>query len=100
MRSELPIGLARLARTLVPVTGPMDSSNSNTQGTEPSAANYALAFAVDGPLANCWVHTVHDPSVPLKVAGNEVVGEVVYRFSIEAGRPTLRLATDPTLRSE
>ena len=100
MRSELPIGLARLARTLVPVTGPMDSSNSNTQGAEPSAANYAPAFAVDGPLANCWVHTVHDPSVPLKVAGNEVVGEVVYRFSIEAGRPTLRLATDPTLRSE
>jgi hypothetical protein len=82
------------------VTGPVSSSNGGIHGTEQPAANYAPAFAVDGPLADCWVHTVHDPSGPLTVSGNEMVSEVVYRFSVEEGLSTLRLATDASARSE
>ncbi|MEK7423983.1 MAG: hypothetical protein AAB131_09110 [Actinomycetota bacterium] len=69
-------------------------SNDGIEGTERPADNYAAAYAVDGPLADCWVHTVHDPLVALTVGGNNIDGEVVYRFSVEEGRPTLRLASD------
>jgi hypothetical protein len=55
---------------------------------------WAPAYAVDGPLGGSWVYTVHDPRAPLTVRGNEIDGEVVYAFTVEGGRPTLRVVDD------
>ena len=75
------------------MAGPPRISNGGSEGAD-SPGDFAPAFAVDGPLADTWVYTIHDPLVPLVVGGTEIVGEIIYMFSVEDGRPTLRLKTD------
>lgn len=53
--------------------------------------DWAPAYVVDGPLGGAWVFTVHDSQVPLTFRRTETDGDVVYDFTVEGGRPTLRL---------